>query len=88
MRKVGMLARLLLGAGTMVSAVPGLLAESVMSGTVPVYLIWYGEWSARQQTISTNFLRKLSGSSWRRLQEEGHGGEREVRFDAALIVPA
>jgi len=36
----------------------------VMLGTIPIYLIWYGTWSAKQKIIVTDFIDNVSNSDW------------------------
>jgi hypothetical protein len=59
----------------------------VMTGSVPVYLIWYGAWSSTQQAIITNFINNLSGSAWLDITKAYPNGM-GVGFGAELMVPA
>jgi hypothetical protein len=59
----------------------------VMTGSVPVYLIWYGPWTTTQQAIITNFISNLSGSAWLDITKAYPNGK-GVGFGAELMVPA
>lgn len=40
----------------------------VMLGKVPIYLIWYGDWTMDQHDIIADFLKNLSNSDWLNIQ--------------------
>jgi len=40
----------------------------VMLGNVPIYLIWYGEWTMDQHNIVADFFNNLSNSDWLNIQ--------------------
>ncbi len=58
-----------------------------VTGSVPVYLIWYGSWTSTQQAIITNFINNLSGSAWLDITKAYPNGM-GVGFSAELMVPA
>lgn len=39
----------------------------VMIGTVPIYIIWYGNWSTFKQAIITDFYGNLTNSDWMKI---------------------
>jgi len=59
----------------------------VLTGAVPIYLIWYGTWTPTQQAIITNFISNLSGSAWLDILKAYHNGT-GVGFGGELMVPA
>jgi hypothetical protein len=41
--------------------------NQVLVGTVPIYIIWYGNWTIFKQTIITDFYSHLTNSDWMKI---------------------
>jgi len=57
----------------------------VMLGTVHVYYIWYGNWSASPKTILTDFATNIGGSPYYRINTTYYDGSNLHVSDAAYM---